>query len=391
MARPIYILLYGLPLQSFSYNLALALSGHFKVVFLVDKYSIISGWLDDLDDDSKNFEVRTINLMDNSKNIRSIFSFIFFKLSNRFIAIRRLRVFLYSFLIRLRYPGVASSDLICIEKEGLVFSRHLNAERLGYYSLELEFDKAGGNKLYRYHRNCEKKLLQSVDFLVIQDPMRLASFSRNNNINIPAKFFPVSLLPSHNSSLPRKKMYWHGKFSLPDECKVLLYFGLIMEDRGILELIHSYDAGPDCALIIHGYGDPEFIEDLRQAATYKHVFFSLETVQSSMIPTLISSADVSLCWYQGFDDNNLLTAFSSEKIALSLRHGVPIITADNASYRALYAEFQCGLPIASLADINRAALSILENREKYQCDARLAFGKYYDLLSNAKSLADSYG
>ena len=69
---------------------------------------------------------------------------------------------------------------------------------------------------------------------------------------------------------------------------------------------------------------------------------STDFVAEDKIDLLIRSSDIGLCWYSSHDDNNKHTAFSSEKIALFLRNGIPILTNFSETYAELYTKFNCG-------------------------------------------------
>jgi hypothetical protein len=72
-----------------------------------------------------------------------------------------------------------------------------------------------------------------------------------------------------------------------------------------------------------------------------------------------------------------LTAFSSQKIALYFREGVPIISSDNESYQKLYRDFKCGRSIFSYDDVVEAAHDIIKHHEVYAEEARRAFDTDY--------------
>jgi glycosyltransferase involved in cell wall biosynthesis len=75
--------------------------------------------------------------------------------------------------------------------------------------------------------------------------------------------------------------------------------------------------------------------------------------------------------------NNRLTAFSSEKIALYLQSGVPIIAFDMGNYRDLMDAHQCGELIQDMPELPGAVDKILNSYDTYRVNAFSAYRDFY--------------
>ncbi|MGC8603008.1 MAG: glycosyltransferase [Desulfomonilaceae bacterium] len=111
----------------------------------------------------------------------------------------------------------------------------------------------------------------------------------------------------------------------------------------------------------------------------KNVLLSTSFVEEARIQELISSCHIGLALYDNSVKNDRYTAFSSEKIALYLRSGVPIITFDNECYQSLFSEFKCGVPLKSIKGLSSAVQEIMSNYAAYQEQCLQAYEKYYNL------------
>jgi glycosyltransferase involved in cell wall biosynthesis len=111
------------------------------------------------------------------------------------------------------------------------------------------------------------------------------------------------------------------------------------------------------------------------------VRLSLDLVDLAKEPEVMRSADISLVLYQNETQNDCLTGFSSEKLALSLQCGVPIIAFNYPSYEHIRDE-GCGILVDDLSEIPRAASKILADYTNYSSRAYRAFEKYYRFEAN---------
>lgn len=273
---------------------------------------------------------------------------------------------------------------IGIEKKGLIWAGLLNREYkynipFLYYSLELYVEDHPvrfTDPFFPRLRKLEKRFHREAAATIIQDSMRAKVLFESNHIEKqPVILVPVSLRGNEN---PDKTRYFHDKFNLPGEKKIILYFGMINAryrlSREIADQAEALDS--DHLLVFHGYGKPQDIQALTGIAPGK-VLVSTDLVPYDMITEVIASVDIGLVLYSSDNSNNKLTAFSSEKIALFSRSGIPVIAFDNENYRGLMKAYRCGELIEHINELPRAAVRILQDYDSYRKNAFLAYKEYY--------------
>ena len=128
--------------------------------------------------------------------------------------------------------------------------------------------------------------------------------------------------------------------------------------------------------IFHGQGELEEINKINCLGD--NIYISNELVPERMLENIISSSFIGIVLYRNNNKNDMLTAFSSEKMARLLQSGIPIIAFNNISYRTLMNEFRCGVLINSIGEIPIAIHEIKHNYSKYQDNCYNAFDKYYN-------------
>lgn len=286
--------------------------------------------------------------------------------------------------------GKEYASLIGVEKRGLVWAGAL-AEQLGvpymYFSLELYTEDFG--------RFADMRLWQSVDFkrlratermyhkkaaaTIIQDPDRAQVLFRANRLALEGArvfYVPVSL---RGGVVRSRSRFLHESLGILDGTRVILYFGQINEDRYAVELAKAAQSFPrEWRLVMHGWGDSEVIHKIKALDSHNRLVISLEMVPSDLIPELIASADVGLALYSPRIENDRLTAFSSEKMALYLQCGVPFVAFDYPGYQRLASEDRCGAVIHELTELPAAINQIFAAHGQFRVNAYKAFGKYYD-------------
>lgn len=273
---------------------------------------------------------------------------------------------------------------IGIEKKGLIWAGLLNREYkynipVLYYSLELYVEDHPvrfTDPFFPRLRKLERRFHREAAATIIQDSMRAKVLFESNQVEKqPVILVPVSLRGNEN---PDKTRYFHDKFNLPAEKKIILYFGMINAryrlSREIAEQAEALDS--DHLLVFHGYGKPQDIDALTGIAPGK-VLVSTDLVSHDMITEVISAVDIGLVLYSSDNSNNKLTAFSSEKIARFSRSGIPVIAFDNENYRVLMKAYHCGELIGHINQLPRAVLRILQDYDSYRKNAFLAYKEYY--------------
>lgn len=279
----VVIIQHNWPLQSFTKNLALNLIKKHNVYLFIDSKSL-------------EFDLRGYSdLIKAGVKVIRLDLFKFKSLNLIFYYLYRILVRITPYVIDLKHKYVGKiiskriklvDYIIAVEKEALVIAGQILSENpIFYYSLELYYDNDDASREYKNIRKKEKKNISKASALIIQDSFRAESFFVNNNIkNLPLIKLPVSLPVCANRMSEKKAHYWHAKFSIPKNIKVILYFGLLTKsNRGLEEFVKNFPTGGDFALVFHGHGSKSFIESLRKLGAGKRFFISTDLVTEDNI------------------------------------------------------------------------------------------------------------
>ena len=275
---------------------------------------------------------------------------------------------------------------IGVEKMGMIWACFLSkvtGTPFVYYSLEL-YDEGHPEYAARPDfpalRRLEKKAHQRAAATIIQDRPRKEHLFRTNGLNGgKAIFMPVSV---PGPAFEHKKDSFRAKWGIPSELPVVLYLGIMEESRHCLDMARAAQIyGDKFRIVFHGYGNPDLIEKIRSAGG-DALTLSTELVPEDRLPDVVGSADIGLAFYRSDCANNLLTAFSSEKVALYCRAGVPFISFDTPSYRELVKNIPCCVLIREISEMPQAIETIMSNYATYRANALEAFRRYYQFETN---------
>lgn len=278
--------------------------------------------------------------------------------------------------------------LIGIEKMGLIWSGKV-AQQMGipniYYSLELYTHKHP--YIHQSNRNERIKALEEYYHkmccaTIIQDERRAKELYADNNIDtktMDTVCLPVSSL---GECIKTKSDVIQKKFHLKNDEKIILYYGLIGKKRKIDELIKGTQKFPNgWKLVLHGIDEMKSEDLIREYNVSDKVIMSKEFFSSEDLMTFITSAAIGLVLYGNTNMNDILTAFSSEKISTYLQCGLPIIAFRYPGYE-IFEKYQCGALIDSIEDIPAAIQTILTNYPNYRNNAYRCFEDNYQYRKN---------
>jgi glycosyltransferase involved in cell wall biosynthesis len=270
---------------------------------------------------------------------------------------------------------------IGVEKKGLIWAgilaQVLNVPFL-YYSLELYLEDVpafAGDKGFPVLRREEIKYHRLSSATIIQDRLRASALLRSNGIEkTDVLLLPVTFPDGENRN---RSTRLYDQNNIPRHAKLILYFGMISEDRRCIEVAEAArHLKENRLLVFHGFGPRRDIIRLRSRGKYPNTVLSLKKVPQAAIKDIIASAAIGLVLYENCCDNDRLTAFSSEKIALYLQSGIPIIAFDMGNYRELTDAYRCGELITDVRELPGAVEKILDDYDQYR---ERAFAAYRDL------------
>lgn len=269
--------------------------------------------------------------------------------------------------------------IIGIESLGLVMANILNKDnkqKLFYYNFEL-YDKnqKGVWQLnYNFIKQLEKNiLLKSVNRLIIQDKDREIAYKRIINLNkrIGVYYLPVSL---RDITIDTKKSN--------NELINIMYYGQLSPRRFNTHMVHEaqkFDDNVKLFINAVSFIGNRYIEELKNLDVNNKVIFNLNHTNSNEIYKEIQEATIGLVFYGDTTINEKLTGKSSVKLAHYMQVGIPIIGFKHTSLNKIVNDYNIGITISDLSELNNAINIIMENYEYYQQNARKAYKMIYSL------------
>lgn len=289
-------------------------------------------------------------------------------------------------------PHVA---LVGVEKRGLIWAAEVSRATdvpFAYYSLEL-YTRDHPNSTYSVQAKRVKRLEalshRMAAATIIQDERRARVLFTDNGIGNSR----VICLPVSVPGPPRlaRTRFLHEHLGLEDEMRVVLQLGGIRKERLSCELAKSAQSfPPECVLVMHGQGRKSDLDAVKASDKDNRVVLSTELVSETRLPDLIASADVGLVLYGSANQNDILTAKSSEKLALFLRSGIPVVAFAYPGYEVVR-DYDCGVLIDDLRDLPAAVSTILANPERYSVNAARCFVDLYDFNALVQPVVHALG
>src|ERR1017187_6975931 len=259
--------------------------------------------------------------------------------------------------------------LIGVEKGGLLWAgqiAQLTHSPLMYFSLELythnhPFVK---NLFNRRLKAAEEKYHSHCWGTVVQDEKRAATLLEDNRVQTSKTLFyiPISRLGGARSI---RSTWLRDQLNLSGNETLMLAYGIICKERLSVELANAAQCFPEgWRLVFHGYGNESVIQEITELDIKHRVSISLNMVPASQQEYVVASAHIGIVLYNGISINDRLTGFSSEKLALCLQCGLPVIALNFPSYEHIR-QRRCGILINSLAEMNEAISQILGDYSGY--------------------------
>ncbi|AFY36214.1 glycosyl transferase [Calothrix sp. PCC 7507] len=280
--------------------------------------------------------------------------------------------------------------LIGVEKLGLVWAGSIGNKRnipYAYHSLELYtkdhpiYNKSLKNKILK---KAEEKYHQQSNFTIIQDPQRAEILLQDNGVSkTTIAYLPISLLGGIYQG--KSDEFKHKLNNIKNSISIL-QFGQIA--RFGLELAQvAQEFPPEWKLIIHDglaisqWNDNELVKKIQTIDVDRRIKLSLDKLEAQQIKQLVASTHIGLVLYYNSCKNDALTIFASEKLALYLQCGVPIIAFNYPGYE-IVEKFNFGVLINSIEDLPNAIRKIIINYDLYSVNAHNIFKKFYSFEEN---------
>lgn len=274
---------------------------------------------------------------------------------------------------------------IGVEPEGLAeadsLARFVRAP-LAYYSLELllSHELTAGDEQLKQLKTQEVTLSRKAIMTIIQDSDRARLLGQDNQIPLE-KFVMVPNSPL-GPAARKPSGYWHKKFNLSPEYRIVLHAGNLSNWTNIDGIIKSTASWPEkWVLVVHTRFNAHAseVERLRELGAPGRVLFSLEPVPGNEYETLVDGADVGIAFYvsqpgsPSTQQNIETIGLSSGKLAHYLRAGLPVIVNEIKPIGALVRDENCGICVAESDEIGNAIALISSNYDEYSRNAIRVF------------------
>ncbi len=244
------------------------------------------------------------------------------------------------------------------------------------YSLELPCKK--GDPKASLLSRLEHWALRRASLVVTMDRHHSLFITQEAGVK-PEKFcfLPVA----RGGSVRRQKTnFLREKFGLSRSDVVILHAGGVGAAQESLQLAQSASSWPsNWHLVFHLHCRLEhesyFQEFARIVEELPNVHISSEPVDPAALDELVSSADVTIAWYErellGYRAD--LLGLAPGKVGRSLRNGVPVVVKDLFSIREYVDNYKCGFCAATLVSIPDGIRMILKDHECFKKNARKCF------------------
>lgn len=289
---------------------------------------------------------------------------------------------------------MANKQYLCffgMESQGIIFAGRLGAKfgvPVIYFSMELylsDHPHFSDNPDFETWKRLERKYHQQAVATIIQDEERSKLLFEDNRISQNSHnvfFVPVGML---GGPIRTRYRYFHQRFGLPENERLILQLGYIHRFRKSLEVAQAaQQLPPGWTLIMHGLLDSRIKDAIKRYDTGKRVILSVDTVPFEKLQMLVASTDVGLVFYIDDNLNDYTTGHASDKMARYLQCGLPVITNDFPSFKRIIDTYNCGVYVHTPSELNCALLNIDANYELYR-DAAYAchmteyeFSKHFD-------------
>jgi hypothetical protein len=277
--------------------------------------------------------------------------------------------------------------VVGVDPDGLDLAHSIaRGAPLGYFSLELLLSYELSTPADLQLKAHERELSQKAAFVIVQDEQRGRLLAEDNSID----WSRVVLVPNAPAGPARRRpgRYWHTRFQLPDDKRVVIHSGSLGDWTGIEGIVDSTTSWPaGWVLVIHTRFDAEstaYIGGLRTRADPRRVYFSLKPVPRQEYDPLIDGAEVGLAFYvpqsgSAFTQRNVQTiGLSSGKLAYYLRAGLPVVVNQAASIAEVVDARRLGRSVADATGIGEALRHIADGYDAFSAGALRFFDEHQD-------------
>ena len=218
-----------------------------------------------------------------------------------------------------------------------------------YYSPELHVSKDLTALKDRVKKQMERLFSRHAKAIIVQNRRRADILIRDNGLGAKQVYLvPNAPLAGDDFTCPPdflpNLLARHG---IHGSRIVVLHIGTISDLTRVREIAQTVDEWPSkCILVVHGWGQPEYIEELiRFASRYDppRIIISRSVLPYDELQGLVRLADIGLALYLGDIVNRYEMA--SGKLYQYMKAGLPVITSDFPALREVVETNEAGVCI----------------------------------------------
>lgn len=264
----------------------------------------------------------------------------------------------------------------------------IDTAKIVYYNVELYLR---GFAQYEYDASLATFLRQTINGcagLIIQSEERKQLFAKDYGV---AAWLPTLLLPTCSKSAQGVRPRVLPK---PGR-RVLLHLGGIRADYGVLRFCEAISRQENWMLLLHGHGGLRDVSEIRQrisgyyAGYYRNVVLDdvyFDSVDEAEM--LCAKSNLGLAWFDAAVSPDFDTAtFSSGKIAIYLKYGLPIVVRKSDSFDVLE-RAGCAVAIETPERLPEALAHIEKNYPQMSQCAIDTFGARYNFSQYEAAIQD---
>ncbi len=281
------------------------------------------------------------------------------------------------------YDYIIACDEISLFWAFFLLKSH--TEKIIYHSYELYWEKylyhskIQDVKNYILYRRCTD-IMKELQMIIIQDEERWNSLCKYTGVDKYARHF---LWPITEKGRPCEIVNQADANLVSHEVSVL-YLTAILRKRKVLDLCKAFSKVSCGTLCIHGgIGENYTKHKLEKLSRLcDNVDYSKDFLSHDELVRLVDHSSIVFLYYDESDDNNTYICHASNKLALALERGKPLIVMGNSNLTKLCRENECGVSIRTLSPqmIERAIHTIMENYDYYCKNSRKLFLQEYDSI-----------
>ncbi len=269
----------------------------------------------------------------------------------------------------------------------LLFQKfHFKSSHLIYYDLELRLVN-DLDWVKKVNEVIENKLFSRVQKVIIQSEERYNLLVENYKDFEGTRFYlPVTY---SDKNVTNSKFQLHKKLGLNSNEKIVLHVGGLIEDLGILELVNQLVNIQGYHFVFIGYSNPQYLDMILKQIPdgFKRIhFLDMDLDHPSQLEELINGAYIGIAWYQNISENMRTAIFSSGKISLYTKLGIPIITNNYYSFKKFLKHNPIGIGISNINEINNAINLIEVNYKLFSSTSKFVFNKYFKFENYTEGL-----